>query len=336
MVLFLSASAASAQVCGETVYDLWAGQTNLVGSITVANDLDNVYITYTLDYQDPACPDGAVDAEFGTLHLWIGEDLASVPAVANGPNAGTPIPGQFPYKPDATGAQSYRITVPFSELALLGAEDACGTVLYFVAHAEVNYLDCSGTLTGGGDTAFGGGNPVNVGEPGRWWYYDQYVVCCESGPPPVAYCETAFAKGGYVWTTMRKANPEGLHSLELSKARWGWAINLTEPGTTSYDIWAGAGRNDTGKGVHVGTLTVDWDGVTLEFCYEMSAGLAMEELHVYAGDDAPSTIAPGQYGYIRDFNEAPVGEWCDDLAVSDSNGGGVWIIAHAVVCFPGG
>jgi hypothetical protein len=330
---------ASAQTCGDTTWTLWAGQYKDVGSVTVSNDLDNLYITYTLDYQDPEClddlgnPTPEVEAEFGTLHLWVGDDLLNVPAVPNGPNAGTPIPGQFPYSFDATGLQTYTFTVPFDELGITGANDACGTLLYVVAHAEVNYLDCDGNLTGGGDTGFGGDNPVNVGDPGRWWYYGEYIVCCDFGPPPTPFCQTAYAKGGYVWTTMKRANPENLPSLELTKSRWGWAINVTELGETQYQIWAGAGLNDTSKGVLVGTLTVVWDGTEVCFLYDLDAGFTMEELHVYAGDTSPTTIAPGQYGYIQDFNDDPVEDWSDCVPVEDTDEDGVWVVAHAVVCF---
>lgn len=331
--IFGVSTPASAQTCGDTSWTLWAGQTKDVGSVTVSNDLDNLYVTYTLDYQDAECPDGAVEAEFGTLHLWVGDtdpdgELSTLPRAGNG----APIQGHFPYKPDATGLQTYTITVPFADLAITGATDACGTPLYVVAHAEVNYLDCDGNLTGGDDTAYGGDNPINVGEPGRWWYYGVYTVCCDFGPPPVDFCQTAYAKGGWVWTTMSRANPERLPSLRLTKARWGWAINLTEPGETEYDIWAGAGLNDTRNGVLVGTLTVSWDGTDVTFCYDLDAGYTMKELHFYAGDDSPTTIAPGRYGYIQDFNEEPVEDWCDVLTAGDSNGDGVWVVAHAVVC----
>ena len=85
--------------CGTTTWDLTAGQHIDVGTVTVSNDATNLYVTYTLD--DPDYP----DATFGTLHLWVGTDLATMPATPQG----SPIPGQFPYKagtapyPDSTG-----------------------------------------------------------------------------------------------------------------------------------------------------------------------------------------------------------------------------------------
>jgi len=368
----LSANLALAEECGDTAYILWAGQYNDVGTVTVSNDLDNLYVTYTLDYQNPDCPEGAVDAVFGTLHLWVGENnptgvLSTMPAVSNGPNAGTPIPGQFPYHGDANGLQSYTFTIPFVELGITDANDACDKLLYFVAHAEVNYLNCDGTpcidpetgepcgdtafggpdgtfdgdgnFTASGDTGFGGGNGVNVGEPGRWWYYGEYTVCCDFGGPKVPFCKTAYAKGGYVWVKPTRGkgrvdfNPEKLPSLNLIDGRWGWAINVTEQGETEYEIWAGAGLNDTNNGTLVGTLAVSWDGEDVCFLYDLDEGFTMEELHVYAGDLPPDTIAPGQYGYIEDFNDEPVDFWVDCVPAADTDGDGVWVVAHAVVCF---
>jgi len=346
-VLLMSSNVAFSQTtqpCGHTSWTLWAGQTLDVGSVTVSNDLNNLYVTYTLDYQDPDCLDGdgnptaAVEAVFGALHLWVGETdptgpLSTMPATGKG----IPIPGKFPYKVELDpedGVQTYTFTIPFSELDITNATTACDKTLYVVAHAEVEYLDCEGNLTGGGDTAFGGDNGINIDDPGRWWYYGAYEVCCEFGPPIVVeFCKTAYAKGGYVWTTDKRSNPENLPSLNLTKNRWGWAIRLTEPGETTYEIWAGAGLNKTSNGVKVGTLTVIWDGEYVDFCYKLDDGFTMKELHVYAGDDSPTTIAPGRYGYIQDFNDEPVDIWTDSVPAADVNGGGVWVVAHAVVCF---
>jgi hypothetical protein len=57
--------------CEPTVWDLTAGQHIVVGTVTVNNDVNNVYVTYELDYSG-AC--------FGTLHAWVGDDLADVPS----------------------------------------------------------------------------------------------------------------------------------------------------------------------------------------------------------------------------------------------------------------
>lgn len=308
------ASALHAQTCGTTTWDLTAGQTIDVGSVTVSNDATNLYVTYALDYPG---------ATFGTLHLWVGSDLANVPANPQG----TPVPGQFPYKPDASGLTTYTITIPFTDLLIQDVAQACGLQLYVVAHAEVNVPDGEGGYDA--ETAFGGPNP---GAGPRWWFYGVYTVCCEFGPPPVTACSTAFAKGGYVWTTDRKSNPESLPTLGLSKNRWGWAINLQASGTYTYDLWSGAGLNKTANGVKVGTVTVNWDGVNATVTYNVTAaGYLLDEVHVYAGDDAPATIAPGQYGNTA-YLPGGSTSYTVTAPLADANGGGVWIVAHSVVC----
>jgi hypothetical protein len=315
VLLFLGAGLAQAQTtpCGTTTWDLTAGQTTNVGTVTVSNDLDNLYVTYTLTYPG---------ATLGTLHLWVGNDLLTLPKAGNG----APIPGQFPYQQDATGATAYTFTVPFTDLLIQDANGACGLPLYVVTHAEV---DMDGIPGGEHETAFGG---PTAGSGPRWWFYGVYTVCCDFGPPPVETCATAYGKGGYVFTTDRKSNPESLPSLALTRNRWGWAIKLAGIGTTTYDLWAGAGLNNTGNGVKVGTVTVVWDGSTATVTYTITAsGYHLKETHVYAGDDAPATIAPGQYGntgYLFGYESTAT----YTVPLVDANGGGVWVVAHAVVC----
>jgi hypothetical protein len=202
----------------------------------------------------------------------------------------------------------------------------CGTELFVVTHAEV-LVDLDGDGEVDSETAFGGDVP---GNGPRWWFYGVYTVCCDGVPPSTDVCETAFAKGGWVWTTSPKSNPEHLPSLELTRNRWGWAVNLTTSGTTAYPIWAGAGLNNTANGVLVGELTVDWDGTTAVVTYTLDPGFTLAEVHLYAGDARPTTTAPGQYGYL-DSPDAATYTFTVPLA-DDDGVVGVWLIAHAVVC----
>jgi hypothetical protein len=316
------------EACTPTTWDLTAGQTIDVGTVTVTNDTNNLYVTYTLD--DPDYP----NACFGNLHVWVGNNLDNLPSTPGNAQCpgGAPIPGQFCQVDggacaDATGAQTYTFMIPFSELNIVDVKDACNLALYVVTHAEVD-LNCTDG-NNGHETAFGGPTPGNCN---RWYFYGVYNICCEDGPPPVDFCETAFAKGRWVWTTDKKSNPENLPSLRLTRNRWGWAINLTAPGTTTYDIWAGAGLNNTANGKKVGTLTVDWNGTNATVTYRMFAGCGLEEVHLYAGDARPTTTAPGQYGNLAGFNPNAT-EHTFNVPLADTNGtDGVWLIAHAVVC----
>lgn len=306
----------SSEECVPEVQNLIAGQTNDVGSITIWNDADNLYVKYELD----------TGCTFGTLHLWVGNDLDNIP-VSGGPNP-NPVPGQFPYHFDATGSTSHTFTIPLAPL-LVDQTDFCGTNLFVVAHAEV-------TCDGEKETAFGGHFPVNFDSPGRWYFYEDYTICCdETNEPPEVTCETAFGKGGWVFTTDKKSNPENLSSLKLTKNRWGWAINVTADGETTYDLWAGAGLNKTANGTLVGTVTVTKAGDQVTVAYNITSG-SMSELHVYASDCKPTTLAPGQYGYTRYFDPGATSHTAEFIIVNDSTcpGDGIWIIAHAVVCSP--
>lgn len=202
-------------------------------------------------------------------------------------------------------------------------------MLYVLAHAEV-------FINGNDETAFGGDNPVNVNDKGRWYYYARYTtVCCDSPPPPpFEKLGTAFAKGGYVFTTDRKSNPENLPSLNLTRNRWGWAINLKSEGSFSFELWNGAGLNNTAKGLLVGNVTVDLYGSQVTVTYNLFPNYSIEEAHIYAGDLKPATIAPGQYGFTKYFNPY-VNSFSETFEVSDLDGDGIWLIVHAIAYGPG-
>jgi len=297
------------EVCGTQTYTLWAGQTINAGTLVVSNDETNLYVTYN------------TTGTFNTLHLWVGTDLSLVPSNPQG----IPVPGQFPYTYNVNGGTSYTFTIP---LASIPSFSKCGDLIYIVAHAEV-------IINGKNETAFGGDIPVNINEPGRWYYYVKYTtVCCETPPPPqFEKLGTAFAKGGYVFTTDKKSNPENLPSLNLTKNRWGWAINLKTEGTFSFELWNGAGLNYTSKGLLVGNVVVDFYGSQVTVTYNLLQDYSIEEAHIYAGDLKPQTIAPGQYGFTKYFNPY-VNTFSQTFEVSDLDSDGIWLIAHAIVYGP--
>ena len=314
---FSSARLMDGDICGESsTYPLTAGQHISVGVINAYNDETNLYVDYVLN--DP-------NSSFGTLHLWVGTELMEVPA--NG--QGIPNPGHFPYHatPEGTG---YTFTIPLEEIPYLNGE--CGLDVYLFTHAEVTIVDGNGGTSN--ETAWGGDTP---GDGNRWYFYDTYTIqCCEDTPPPPAdgSFETAFAKGGWIFASPSKKgkntnNPDDLESLELTKNRWGWAINLTEQGTDEFEIWAGAGLNNTDKGTLVGSLSTSWDGSKVTLTYNFENGFTFEEVHVYTGDFKPTTIAPGQYGFTEYFDPY-ASSFEESFDASDSDGDGIWIIAHAV------
>ncbi|MGB4705043.1 MAG: hypothetical protein WBI18_08230 [Candidatus Saccharicenans sp.] len=58
----------------------------------------------------------------------------------------------------------------------------------------------------------------------------------------------------------------------------------------------------------------------------------LSEVHLYAGDFKPEVIAPGQYGYL-DYLDPRRNTYTFTVPLTDTNGDGVWFIAHAVVWF---
>jgi hypothetical protein len=259
-----------------------------------------------------------VNCELREIKLWVGTDLSLLPVSGGAPNY-----SQFPLQHTGTaGTVQHEFLVPLASLGLSSDSLSCAKTppTYYVV-GEV-------TTTCGIGTVIGYAVPNGAGGA---YTYAAFPLCCSDTPVGLEGCETAFAKGGYVFTTDAKANPEGLPSLRLTKNRWGWAINLTSAGSTSYPIYAGAGLNKTSPGKQVGTLTVSWTGGQVTVNYALAAGVTMTEAHLYAGDAKPTTIAPGQYGHVAYF-ATPASSHNFTVPLSDSNGDGVWLIAHAVVC----
>jgi hypothetical protein len=312
--LNLTTEAVTSPFCGSSSYTLWAGQTINGGALTVSNDADSLYVTYSTSFS------------FGTLHLWVGTDMTLLPV--NG--QGVPIPGHFPYAQDTNGGTEYTFSIPLGSIPYLADASGklCDKSISVVAHAEV-------TINGEHETAWGGNEAApgpQIPGSGRWAYYGTYqVACCATPPPPATQkLGTGFAKGTYIFTTDPKSNPERLASLKLTKNRWGWAINVTAEGTTTHDVWVGAGLNNTTKALKVGTVTITNSAGSLTVTYNLTGSYVMEEAHIYANDFKPSTIAPGQYGHTAYFDPF-ANTYSYTTTATDTNGDGIWVIAHAVV-----
>jgi hypothetical protein len=325
--IFLAAGAqqgwALDPACGHTPWTLTTTSNVVVGTVTVCNGLNNVYVNYALT--SPA-------AKFGNIQLWIGNSLLNMPQDA----AGVPDYSKFCNAlggscRDATNYEwEAEFQIPFPSTNIVDAYSGCGLPLYFVARTEIR-LDTNGDGVPDKTEWAYAGNTRN-GSKNNYWYYGTYKICCDFGTAQSPHYQTAFAKGGWVWTTDKKANPEGLLSLNLTQSRWGWAINLIYTGSTTYDIWAGAALNDTSKGVKVGTATVVWDGSTVKVTYNMFGGYLLQEAHVYAGDAKPTLIAPGQYGNLESFEPLGTSSYTFSLGLKDADKTkGVWLIIHGVV-----
>ncbi|MFO7719720.1 MAG: hypothetical protein R6W85_04680 [Gillisia sp.] len=131
-------------------------------------------------------------------------------------------------------------------------------------------------------------------------------------------CETAFMVGNYT-----------LQDLELGNNRWGWALNFDGAnGTYEYPIYAGAGKNVLEKGTLVGFVTLTVSGDTVDVDIDLCDGADARGGHLYFDDDdAPTTTAPGQFGY-----DLPAFD--DDYSwdTQYSGDGDFWLVVHLDVC----
>ncbi|OEY73990.1 hypothetical protein [Salegentibacter salarius] len=172
--------------------------------------------------------------------------------------------------------------------------------------------DCTGDADGDGINDCDDGCPYQAGP-------ESNNGCPEQGGD---YCETAYMEGDTELNTLANAN------------RWGWAERYQtgiDGDSESFDIWAGAGQNDTSKGEHVGTavISVDDDDITLVITLE--PGVSLNELHVNLSEDAPSgnsVFAPGQYNLNDEVSPSTL-TYTWDRDYSDD----FYIIVHAVACY---
>ncbi len=147
------------EICGlATVTSLMAGQTNNVGSVTVSNNSNFVFVTYqtTGSYL------------LKKTHLYVGT-LAGLPVN----NAGNPQIGQFPFQTNhGGGVSTYTYTIPRSSLP--------GGCLTVAAHAEIIAYGANGSINYS-ETGWGNGTQINNG--GSWaMRFSHCLQECVEGP----------------------------------------------------------------------------------------------------------------------------------------------------------
>lgn len=139
--------------CEPTIVMLVAGQTIDAGTVTVSNDANYIYVTYTTT-------NGWVLTQ---THLYVG-DCALIPVN----NPGNPMPGQFPYTSAHNNVTSYTYQIPISRIPLEG----CGCI---AAHAVVKKYNSSNQLI---DTQTGWGDGVRINlTGGNWGMKFDYCSC---------------------------------------------------------------------------------------------------------------------------------------------------------------
>jgi len=285
-------------VCVADTFQIFAGQTIPAGELVVSNDGQNLMVQFNI-----TAPNTLIE----TAHVWAGNDPLNVPQTKNG----TPIPGQFPYKAENINVTSYTFTIPLADI-LIAAPDFCGQVVQIYAHAALVSAGEPGLEPGLNETAWSYGTPFPPTST-RWGWYSTYTICCGTVlPPNEGVTETAFVKfakpDGRIFTTDKKSNPEGYASWSLTKNRWGWGLESSAIGVINADIYAGAGLNKIASGKKVGSAVISISNLVLvDVKLNLNPGVLVNEIHIYAGNVKPSTIAPGQYGFIEYFDPKAAG-----------------------------
>jgi hypothetical protein len=139
--------------CPATEVTLLAGQTMNAGTVSVTNDANYYYVTYTT----------ANGWLLTQTHLYVG-NCANIPVN----NPGNPIPGQFPYAGSHNNITTYTYQVP---IAAIGAGN-CGCI---AAHCVVVKLNSNGGVASQ-QTGWGAGTQINLGS-GNWGTKFEYCTC---------------------------------------------------------------------------------------------------------------------------------------------------------------
>lgn len=316
---------AHAATCGtSTTVTLFAGQTTNAGTVTVANDASNLYVTYTT----------TVDWRLQQTHLHVADSLAGIPQT----KTGNPKIGNFAYqRTHSPLVTTYTYTIPKSALSL----DANQSVV-IAAHAVVARVDGSGSVITS-ETGWAAGLPFT--QRGSWATYFQYIwQDCRIDPPVETATQTAFAYSPTAGTCFLDLDLDADGKGDFN--RWGWTIGpLAANGSYTFDLYAGAGRCDVSKGTYVGTVTVIYFDGTAKVTYTTSGknpttGVAynMVEAQLYVGREilprdviGEFTVAPGQYPEVAgELNNVTSKEF-----TVTGLSGPVYLVAHATVAgFP--
>ncbi len=139
--------------CLPTEVNLMAGQTMIAGTVTVTNDAEYIYVTYTT----------TGSWVLTQTHLYVGA-CNFIPVN----NPGNPIPGQFPYSGTHNNITTVTYQVPISKIPV----GSCGCI---AAHAVVKELNSSGG-TIQTQTGWGQGTQINMGS-GNWGMKFDYCSC---------------------------------------------------------------------------------------------------------------------------------------------------------------
>ncbi len=306
---------------------LYAGQSTDAGTVTIGNDEDTLYVTYHTD--SPWVMD--------QTHLQVADTRESVPQTKQG----NPKIGNFALQTSHTPAVTdYEYTIEKKDLSL----DSNQSVVV-AAHAALSKLAADGTVAGA-ETGWADGQ--RFVERGSWATFAEYGWQTDCGTPEAAVVETATETAFAKSTTSGEAtcfldldfNKDGKKDFN----RWGWTNGELAEGDYTFELWAGAGQCDTGKGADVGEVKVSYrDGtatvtITTEGANPTTGQpYTMADAQVYVGTDMLATnngeytVAPGQYSQVRSETKNTTTQTFEFTGLT----GDVYVVAHTSVAgFP--
>lgn len=151
------------------VYPFTAARKINAGSITVANDSFNLYVTVKSI--------AGFQSDSENIKMWLGTDLT----LLDGGGITRPSMGSFPHKL-TTQIDSGTFTVALASVPSYDNTKSGNQTIYFVIGADVLVSDGKGGTMSG--SAFGG-SIKGLGK--SWWFYDLYVDSCCNTPTPILY-----------------------------------------------------------------------------------------------------------------------------------------------------
>ncbi|MDZ4181625.1 MAG: hypothetical protein U1B83_02015, partial [Candidatus Cloacimonadaceae bacterium] len=208
-------------------YPIWAGQSINAGTLSIHNDAQYLYVSYSMND----------DWMLEQTHVHIAKNINQIPMTRKG----IPIPGQFQYSTTHNpniGLYSYQILLADHNLIP-------GDNILVAAHASV----VRGSLidnTYQQETGWGG----NVPGPGtRWWFFATYTLTTppRDGEDPVFNTETAMMRmndlpndfsypwGTHPWFTYAVHKPGSTPSTFYFYAAQHYRVG-------EVDIWKDAGK----------------------------------------------------------------------------------------------
>jgi hypothetical protein len=306
---------AQSDFCGAPLeVDLLAGQTIPAGTITIANDANTLYVTFSTE---------GTGWYLSETHLHVADSLASIPQTKNG----NPKIGNFN---DQSTHDPFVTEMTYTIEKSRWNTDAFKNVVV-AAHAVVVKLDEAGNVIAR-ETGWGKGDQFNV--KGSWAMYINYTWQDCKIDVVESKTETAFAFGGDY--------AKCFDQFDVSN-RWGWSNGPLAEGSYTFDLYAGAGQCDVSKGTKVGTLSVNYTDGTAVVTYQMAGknpetnlSYTLTETHLYVGSEPLArkngefTVAPGQFPYINPELTASSRSY----TISGLSGD-IYVVAHATVAgFP--